>query len=70
MLSFGNEELRRKPFAKTGQTVRCPHCQGEHVLQASKDTKTGKEGSLHFYKCGEKLFLGGVDGRLVVGDTK
>lgn len=61
-VGFGNETLAMLPKAEKGQEVDCPRCGGKHILSASKGSRT----ELLFYKCGDVLYLAGIDGRLVM----
>jgi len=67
MISFSNDELDECPEVDEGYIVHCAICGGEHPLECSTDTKTKeKTTDLMFYRCGERMYLGAVKGRLVV----
>jgi len=63
MLAVGNNELGEK----LGEVYQCPHCGEEHEIHYGK--KQVVDGSwvltkmLSFYKCGDKTYLAGIDGR-------
>ena len=62
-VGFSNETLNRQPKVRKGDVVKCPHCGGEHALQACD---SGSE-ILLFYKCSGNAYLGAVNGRLTIG---
>jgi len=60
-IGFGNDTLDKCAPAKAGDLVDCPTCGGKHELVDSSPPM------LLFYKCGEKIFMGGLNGRLTMG---
>lgn len=55
-----------------GKTIRCTRCGGTHAIEDSAPstihhpdgtTSEGPAGTLQFYRCGDDLFLAGVEGR-------
>jgi len=65
MFSIGNDELEGKP--EIGKTVKCKHCgkwhgvrYGDEVLE--NGTKVSSK-LLAFYKCGDKTYLCGINGK-------
>lgn len=64
-IGFGNDTLNKLPKCKKGDMVFCVNCGGEHPLECG--TSEDKECDLlMFYKCGDKTYLGAVDGRCTV----
>ena len=63
MLAIGNNELGEK----LGEVYKCTKCGGEHKI--TYGTKTLADGTtaetrvLSFYKCGDKTYLAGIQGR-------
>jgi ribosomal protein S27AE len=49
--------------ARPGDVIMCPKCGVEHVLIGADPPS--KPSALLAYRCGEGLFLAGVDGRLL-----
>jgi hypothetical protein len=67
MISFGNRELEECPEAHEGLIVHCGICGGEHPLECTTLSATGeKTTDLMFFRCGDKQYLGAVNGRVVV----
>ena len=55
-----------------GRTIRCRHCGETHVIEDSRPSTiyypdgtkgVGPAGALQFYRCGDTLYLAGVEGR-------
>ena len=65
-VGFGNEKLDKLPIVKEGDRVECVRCGKDHQLE-SGTVKGEKSNLLLFYKCGKRLYLGALDGRLMVG---
>lgn len=63
MFVIGNEELKGKPALKEGMGIECPHCHGLHTVECGKDGNGKKTSLILYYKCGEKTFLAGIDGK-------
>ena len=63
-IGFGNSTLKNLPQVKSGDEVHCPHCNQRHMLESSLCDGKPSE-MLLFYKCGDKTFLGALNGRLV-----
>jgi hypothetical protein len=61
-VAFSNDELAAKPRAKVGQKITCPRCNGKHKLEYPGDGST----IIMFYRCGDALYLGALDGALVI----
>lgn len=65
MLAVGANELGEK----IGNSYLCPRCGEEHPIEYGKQEMpdgTWKETKLlAFYKCGDKSYLAGIDGRLL-----
>lgn len=61
-IGFGNDTLKTLPDVKVGDTFTCPHCKNTHTLIPPDNG----EGTILFFKCGDKPFLGAVQGKLVV----
>jgi hypothetical protein len=56
MLAIGNEELKNYPLI--GKSVKCPHCGKKHKVEDAEQ--------LSFYKCGDKAYLAGVNGKNIM----
>ena len=60
--------LFTQPQLAIGDTVACPQCSGQHVVQGSRST--GAETNLLLlYTCGGELRLAGVFGRSMMKVT-
>ena len=78
-IGFSNNTLKELSRVNIGDPIVCPNCGNIHTLKDPErttkyDYTTGKyvEFSketpiLMFYKCEDSLYLGAVDGKLVVG---
>jgi len=55
---FSNEKVC------AGDEIRCPLCNMWHVLKSGKAKPRG-ETELLFYKCGNDLYLAGINSRLI-----
>ena len=71
-IGFGNDQLDNALDAADGDEILCPRCGGGHLLTAAY--ATGADGEkktdgfhLLFYKCGDKSYLGGINGKLTLG---
>ena len=66
-VAFSNDELEDEdlPIVKKGDSITCPHCGGSHTLRATQNTE-GRDSILLFYKCGEKVYLAAIHGKLVI----
>lgn len=68
MKSFSNKELKQKP--DLGDFILCPHCQNRHLIKyGNKVLSDGtKEPTklLAFYRCGDKTYLAGIDGKNIM----
>ena len=68
MFAIGNEELVNKPVV--GKTIECPQCDGTHEVEYGEEIL--KDGTkilcdlISFYKCGEKTYLCGVNGKSIL----
>jgi len=62
-IGFGNDSLSKLPTVKPGDEITCPECGARHKLE----TPDGGSTLVMFYKCGDGLYLGAVDGRCTVG---
>jgi len=63
-IGFGNDTLDQQPSVKRGDLIICPICENRHKLEGT-ESEDGVKDLILFYKCGEKLRLGAVDGKLV-----
>ena len=69
-IGFGHSTLDDCLPLQIGQTIRCPHCGGRHVVEGSTNMKTGKVSDLLLaYQCPKtgKTYLAGVNGKSVMG---
>ena len=64
-IGFSNEQLKQFPQAKEGMLVECKKCGKDHRLKCSKDAQGNKINIMMFYECGNKVYLGAVNGKLV-----
>lgn len=65
-VGFSNETLRTLPRVNKGDLVKCHTCDGHHVLRGG--TANGVESDLlMFFSCGNKSYLGAIDGHLITG---
>ncbi len=66
-VGWSNSTLQNLAPAKTGDLVVCS-CGQKHPLMAPDNyVPSATPPILHFYKCGEDLFIGAVGGRLTAG---
>lgn len=63
--AIGNDELAQGAPIKKGDLIDCPHCGKRHRISLGK-TGGIENNTLQFYKCGEKAYLAGVNGRNVM----
>jgi hypothetical protein len=61
-IGFGNDTLNKLPEVKIGDSFQCPDCNQIHWLRG--DDNGGN--ILLFYRCGEGIRLGAVNGRFIV----
>lgn len=67
-IGFGNDQLENQPNMIEGMDIICPHCGSIHqVILATKSETGEKSNMLGGYKCGDKSYLAGVNGKLVIG---
>lgn len=66
MLAIGNNELGDL----LGDNIRCPHCGEMHAIEHGTTRRLVNDRwedihdrLLQFYRCGEQLYLGGINGR-------
>ena len=65
-VGFGNDTLDKQPPLKKGDSVNCPNCKKIHPVECG--TSDGKESDLLlFYRCGNKSYLAGINGKSIVG---
>ena len=71
MLAVGNNELENN--GSVGRDILCDKCGEYHeITYGEKVLDDGtKEPSnmLAFYRCGDKTYLAGIDGKLLKGDV-
>lgn len=65
-VAFGNAEFAAAPALSVGDLVRCPRCNGEHVVFGSTDAQGRPTGDMLAYHCGARTYLAGVNGRNVM----
>ena len=60
-IAIGNDELG----PDLEPTIRCPLCNQNHPVECSSSDprNDGSSISLQFYKCGERMFLAGINGQ-------
>lgn len=61
-IGYSNLTLGRLPAVQEKDKIECVHCGSDHVLRAADDGST----LLLFYHCGEKTYLGAIDGRQII----
>lgn len=65
MIAIGENEL--KGYLR--DAIKCPHCGGIHPIQFGeeilKDGTRKPSELLAFYKCGDKAYLAGINGRAI-----
>jgi hypothetical protein len=66
IVAFGNDELDKCLPVKAGDTIECKKCGQDHELEAMTDCETKKPTTTLAYKCSGKLYLGAVNGKLIV----
>jgi hypothetical protein len=62
--AIGNDELEKKN--PLGETFKCPHCGLDHPVEFGDEVIDGVKVPstlLAFYKCGEKTYLCGINGK-------
>lgn len=64
-VGFSHDTLDEPRRAKEGDMVFCSLCGGRHALECCADEKEEKTDFLMVYKCGERIMLGALAGRLV-----
>jgi len=65
-IGFTSDTIQNQPSAQEGQLITCPTCGGKHPLECG--TSTGvKSNLILFYQCGDKLYMGALDGHLMIG---
>lgn len=64
-VAFGNDEIDNSPIL--GETITCRICGKEHSVEygdrINDDGSTTPTKSLAFFKCGDKSYLCGVNGK-------
>jgi hypothetical protein len=64
-ITVSNEELASKP--DIGDTIICKKCGGEHDISYGEkvldDGTKAPSKSLAFYKCGDEVYLAGINGK-------
>jgi len=66
-VGFANETLERLKDVRKGDVIICPRCGKQHVLKAGRNEKGEESDLILFYKCGEQIYLGAINGKLVAG---
>jgi len=68
IVAFGNDELEKRPPLAIGDSITCPHCGQQHVIQGGKDQNGCETDFLLFYTCNntKKSYLAGVKGKNVM----
>lgn len=66
-VGFTNNTLGKQPRLQDGDMIVCRRCGQTHSVEATTDSAGNKTDLLLVYKCGEELYLAGVDGRCVDG---
>ena len=60
-VGFSNSTLAASKRLMAGESVTCPTCGGQHVLEDSKPPM------LLFYTCGGVSYIAGIQGRSIMG---
>ena len=60
MFAIGYNEINSLP--PLGKTVRCWICKKKHIHKEVKDSD-GVPTGLHFFNCGKKIYLCGINGK-------
>lgn len=68
MFTLGNDEAEKLP--KVGDTIECQKCGEDHPVKSGKDTDGNDSPLIQYYKCGEKTYLCGVNGKDITGRFK
>jgi len=67
MLAIGSNELENND--DLGESIDCPHCQQRHNIEHGKEKNANgkwvESNLLAFYKCGDKSYLAGIDGKKI-----
>lgn len=68
MISISNDELDSLPILED-QYIKCLHCSNKHIIEygntIDSDGVKIPSKTLGFYKCGDKVYLATIDGRLL-----
>ena len=64
-VAFGNEELDKAPRIEDGTEILCPLCLGTHKIEFTHSEDSAF--TLGTYRCGDKIYLAAVNGKLILG---
>lgn len=67
-IAVGADELTQT----LGRLITCPSCGEKHEIKCSSEdpVNKGKAVKLQFYKCGEKTFLAGINGKRLMPNSQ
>lgn len=66
-VAFGNEELKDKKDLHIGDWIECTHCDDRHRIIGGKKEDGTITDIILAYKCDEKTYLAGVNGKNIMG---
>ena len=66
IFSVGNNEINESPDLNIGDTIKCPHCQGEHAVVGGKRKDGTYTNLILGYTCNGNTYLAGVDGKNIM----
>ena len=66
-IGFDKSTLDKFPIVHAGDSIRCPHCGGEHVLLPAEDEDGKPTELILYYRCGKKLYVAAINNHCIVG---
>ena len=64
-IGFDNGSLEGQPDLSVGDTIQCPNCESTHKVSGGDGIP--QSDILLMYICGDRGYLAGVHGKLVIG---
>jgi len=61
MITVSNEELEESPYLE--KEITCKICGNKHKVEYAKDSEGNESKTLQFFKCGEKSYICGINGK-------